>query len=137
LILDTSVLVAAERQALDIERLFRDHPQEPILLAAITASELLHGVVRAAAGARRRQRSAFVEALLDQIDIVDFDLAVARRHAEMWASLERSGQMIGAHDLLIAATALQGGHAVATLNREEFSRVRGLRLVDTARYLVG
>jgi predicted nucleic acid-binding protein len=40
--------------------------------------------------------------------------------------------MIGPHDLLVAATALAGGHALATLNRREFARVPGLVLREWA-----
>lgn len=45
------------------------------------------------------------------------------------------GEMIGLHDLLIAATALANGHAVATLNRKDFERIPGLRLVEVAPFV--
>jgi tRNA(fMet)-specific endonuclease VapC len=57
LILDTSVLIAAERARLDLPRLFAAHAEEPFALAAITASELLHGVERAEPGPRRDRKS--------------------------------------------------------------------------------
>jgi predicted nucleic acid-binding protein len=38
--------------------------------------------------------------------------------------------MIGSNDLLIAATAISLGFALATLNLDEFSQVSGLPLVD-------
>ena len=130
LILDTSVLIAAERARLDLPRLFAAHAEEPFALAAITASELLHGVERADPGPRRRARGAFVEAVLVELDLVDFDLPVARRHAVLWAELERLGRRIGPHDLQIAATALQLDYGLVTLNPAEFRQVPGLRLVD-------
>src|SRR5881275_2901882 len=101
LILDTSVLISAEKKRLDLARFFAAHPDETFFFAAITASELLHRVFRAHPAARKQERAAFVEALLAQIETIDFDLAVARRHAELWAELERKGQMIGPYDLLI------------------------------------
>jgi tRNA(fMet)-specific endonuclease VapC len=39
------------------------------------------------------------------------------------------GQVIGAHDLWIAATALAHGLGIATGNTEEFERVPGLRVI--------
>ena len=45
-----------------------------------------------------------------------------------------TGRVIGAHDLLIAATCLRLDCPLATLNREEFARVPGLVLTETARY---
>jgi tRNA(fMet)-specific endonuclease VapC len=134
LILDTSVLIAAERARLDLPRLFAAHAEEPFALAAITASELLHGVERAEPGPRRRERGAFVEAVLAELDLIDFDLPVARRHAGLWAELERLGRRIGPHDLQIAATALQLDYGLVTLNPAEFRQVPGLRLEDPAAF---
>ena len=104
-------------------------------VAAITASELLHGCHRASDPGVRARRAAFVDALLDALPVLPFGLPEARRHAELWAELARTGNAIGPHDLLIAATALAQGHALVTINQREFGRVPGLRLVATERYL--
>jgi tRNA(fMet)-specific endonuclease VapC len=61
-----------------------------------------------------------------------FELTQARYHARVWADLETRGEMIGAHDLLIAATALSLDHEIGTLNVSEFRRVPGLKLVDAS-----
>ncbi|HLH21188.1 MAG TPA: PIN domain-containing protein [Chloroflexota bacterium] len=53
-------------------------------------------------------------------------LVAARVHARIWSDLATIGQPIGAHDLLIAATALAHGYAVLTNNLREFQRVAGL-----------
>lgn len=126
-LIDTSVLVALERSGSaprDLDRL----AGEPAFLAAITASELLHGVHRADGAARRARRQAFVEALLDLLPVLPFDLTAARIHAGLWAELRGRGEMIGAHDLLIAATALAGELKVLTRNLREFARVDGLQV---------
>lgn len=133
-ILDSSVLIAGERGALRIEGLFAGLGDEPVTMAAITASELLHGCHRAADDGTRARRGAFVDALLDLIPVLPFGLPEARRHAQLWADLVREGAMIGPHDLIIAATALARGHALVTLNRREFARVGGLRLIDVEAY---
>jgi predicted nucleic acid-binding protein len=136
LIVDTSVLIAAEKRRFDLGRLFADHPKESFYVAAITGAELLHGVERAQPAARRKARAVFVEAVLASFEAIDFDIAVARRHAALWASLEKTGRMIGPYDLLIAATGLHHGHSVVTLNGSEFQRVVGLRLIDPAPYVM-
>jgi predicted nucleic acid-binding protein len=136
LIVDTSVLIAAERRRFDLGRLFKDNPKESFYIASITAAELLHGVERAQPAARRKARAAYVEGVLDSFEVIDFDLPVARRHATLWATLELSGSIIGAYDLLIAATGLQNEYAILTLNSSEFQRVEGLRLIDPAIYLL-
>lgn len=135
MILDTSLLVAAERGSVRIGAFLGAFRAEPIGIAAITASELLHGCHRAADAGARVRRTAFVEALLSLIPVLPFGLPEARRHAELWVELVRQGTMIGPHDLLIGATALAQGHALATLNQREFSRVAGLRLLDLNRFL--
>ena len=135
MIFDTSVLIAAERGRLRLEPMLRSLGDEPVRIAAITASELLHGCHRAGDPGVRARRFAFVDALLETIPILPFGLTEARRHAELWAYLAREGTMLGPHDLLIGATALAQGQALATLNTTEFFRVPGLRLADLARYV--
>ena len=127
LLIDTSVLVALERSGSEVAAVDR-LGVEPSFLAAITASELLHGVHRAEGAARRARRQAFVEALLDLLPVLPFDLTAARVHAGLWADLRGRGEMIGAHDLQIAATALARDLTVLTRNRRELDRVEGLRV---------
>lgn len=128
-VLDTSLLIAAERGAVRLEPLLESLGEEVVAIAAITASELLHGCHRARSAAVRARRAAFVDAVLDALPVLPFGLPEARRHAQLWADLMQAGQVIGPHDLLIAATALAQGHALVTTNEREFGRVPGLRLV--------
>lgn len=95
----------------------------------ITASELLHGVHRTKDGALRTRRAAFVEGLLSAVEALPITMAVARIHAEIWTGLKNDGDLIGAHDLWIAATALSRGMAVATANVRDFERVPGLEVI--------
>lgn len=104
--------------------------EQAVGIAAITASELLHGCRRASDPGVRARRAAFVEALLDVIPVLPFGLPEARRHAELWAELVSRGAMIGPHDQLIGATALARGDELATLNQREFGRVAGLRFLN-------
>ena len=133
-IFDTSVLVAAERRTLRMEEMLGSLAEEPVAVAAITASELLHGCHRTAEPGARARRWAFVEGLLQAIPVLPFGIAEARRHAELWADLASKGQLIGPHDMLVGATALAQGYSLATLNRAEFIRIPGLRLVPTERF---
>jgi tRNA(fMet)-specific endonuclease VapC len=102
--------------------------EEDRAISVITASELLHGVHRADTGAVRANRSAFVEHLLSAIEPLPVTMAIARAHAQVWAELESEGNLIGAHDLWIAATALSHGMDVATANLRDFERVPGLNV---------
>lgn len=135
-VLDTTVFI-------EYERAMRDRPAahamtdvakllelqlgegEEVGIAAITASELLHGVHRASEEHRGR-REAFVEAVLGAFPTLPFDLLVARVHARLWAGLAASGAEVGAHDRLVAATAVAAGWRVGTANVRHFNRIPGL-----------
>jgi tRNA(fMet)-specific endonuclease VapC len=127
-VIDTDMLVDLERGVANptVEQAIGD---EDRAISVITVSELLHGVHRAGA-ANRTRRAAFVEHLLAELRAIPVTERVARVHAEIWAELARRGNVIGAHDLWIAATALAHGLGVVTGNADEFSRVPGLRVIS-------
>ena len=98
-------------------------------MAAITASELLHGVHRADP-ANKLSREAFVEMLLHAFPPVPFDLLAARAHSRLWADLAKRGLDVGPHDRIVAASALAMGWRVATGNVRHFERIPGLEVVS-------
>lgn len=134
IVIDTSVLIAAERGVFDLPGFLTSLRDTPIALSAVTASELLHGVHRAKSAAARTQRSQYVESILANIPVLPFGLKEARVHAGLWAALASKGHLISAHDMLIAATALAMNSKVATFNKEEFRRVPRLSLVSIDRF---
>lgn len=122
-VIDTSVLIGLERRGLTLDYLSLD---EPIALSAISVSEMLVGAYRSDTQGRRDMRAAFLELMLAQVDVLPFDAAAARVHAEITALLISRGQRIGVHDALIAATAMARGYGVITDNLRDFGRVPGL-----------
>lgn len=122
ILLDTSVLVGYERG----DGLPSLPDDEDVAISAVTASELLHGVHRAKTASQRVRREAFVTAVLSAIPVLPFDLDAARVHARIWADLVSADTAPGAHDLMIAATAVVRGWPVATRNERDFARVPGL-----------
>ena len=128
-LIDSSVLIAAERGALDLAGILDEHRDTEFALSAMTASELLHGVHRARSEARRGRREAFVEALLSSLPVISFDLVAARAHARLWAKLAAKGIAIGQQDLVIAATAVSRGMDVATRDARSFAKIPGLEIL--------
>lgn len=139
-VLDTTIFVDLERDAarrgiadpvglvgLSLERCLG--PDEEVGMSSITASELLHGVHRATPEHRPR-REAFVEAVISIIPVLEFDLLAARAHASLWAGLASAGADVGAHDRIVAATAISVGWRVATANTRHFERIAGLDVVE-------
>jgi tRNA(fMet)-specific endonuclease VapC len=93
LILDSSLLIAGEKEKFDLIG-FLSTRDEPVVLAAITASELLHGCHRASSVQQKDNRMRYVEWALSVFEIVPFGLEEARHHAWIWsqlASLVRAG----------------------------------------------
>ncbi len=76
------------------------------------------------------KRQQFVDFVLELFPIIAIDLEVARHHARIWAELQARDEMIGPHDLLIAASALAFGYKVMTFNVSEFERVPGLNVLN-------
>ena len=128
LMVDTNVFIRFEKSGTSLDLSSWDSSQK-VYASVVTVSELLMGVHRANTEERRQRRLTFVEAVISGVGVLDFTLAVARVHAEIWADLAKKGQLIGAHDLMIAATARCQDLSLWTANIQEFSRVPGLRVL--------
>ena len=128
LMVDTNVFIRFEKSGKTID-LSPQEESERVYVSVVTVSELLMGVHRADTEERRRRRSVFVEAVISGVGVLDFTIGPARVHAEIGAELAKKGRLIGAHDLMIAATARYHDFSILTDNVDEFSRVPGLRVV--------
>lgn len=117
LILDTSVLIAAERQDLDLRDVLDD--DDDVAIAPITVAELLLGV-ELASPARREAREGWANVLLALLPVEAYDTDAARVHATLMAQARSSGTRPGAHDLVIAAVAVRSDREVLTRDRRGF-----------------
>lgn len=125
LILDTTVLVSAERRGDSLDGVI--DAGDDVAVAAVTAAELLVGVEQADQR-RRRDRERWVLTVLDEIPVEDYDISVARSHAQLLAHVRRSGRPRGAHDLIIAATARSCGRTVVTTDPRGFDDLPGIAI---------
>jgi tRNA(fMet)-specific endonuclease VapC len=125
LLLDTNVLIEAERTSIDLDELIADDDEPAV--AAITIAELGVGV-EMATGRRRRARSEFLDDLIDNLPIIQYDLGVARAHTDLLVAVRTLGRPRGAHDLIIAATALATGRIVVTSDRHGFDDLPGVEV---------
>lgn len=123
LILDTAVLIGAERSARSLNRLIGD--ADDVAIAAVTAAELLVGV-ELADDARRHARAAFVQSILSTLPIEDYDLSVATEHAQLLAHVRRTGRPRSAHDLIVAATARAKDRVVVSTDATAFADLPGV-----------
>jgi tRNA(fMet)-specific endonuclease VapC len=119
------VLVSVERRRARLSSLVEE--DDDVAVAAVTAAELLVGI-ELADGAHRSRRRAFVDAVLEVLPVEGYDLDVARSHARLMAHVRRAGRPRGAHDLLVAATAVARAREVVTTDRDGFAGLPGVEL---------
>jgi tRNA(fMet)-specific endonuclease VapC len=96
---------------------------------AIVEYELRYGLMRLPAAAAAPRLAALAQ-LLGTMQTLPFDGTCAAHAARIRAELEAAGTPIGAHDTLIAATALRHQAPLVTRNVREFARVPGLQWVN-------
>ncbi|PZU45475.1 MAG: VapC toxin family PIN domain ribonuclease [Microbacterium sp.] len=125
LIVDTGVLVSVERSGAGAT-LDRD---DDVVMAAVTLGELLAGVALAD-DQRRGARERFVAGIREIVPVIEYDERVAEAHALLLAHARRTGAPRGAHDLIIAATAIATDRILFTTDRAaRFAELPGVRVV--------
>ena len=136
LILDSSILIAAERQGHSARRLLiqiSDHIGTEDVEAGIcvlTLMELTHGAVRADSAERKSMRQRFIQELISAVSVYPITNAVAIRAGEVDGERQANGVKIPLADLLIGVVALELGYDVLTKNPRRFSLIPGLKVVS-------
>ncbi|HEY6279043.1 MAG TPA: PIN domain-containing protein [Streptosporangiaceae bacterium] len=111
-ILDTSVLIAYERGTIDRAALDDDN----LAVAAVSIAEYRVGIELADTPGRAADRARALAAITSAVDVLDYTEATAAHHARLIAHARRVGKPRGAHDLIIAAHALQSGRILLTFD---------------------
>ena len=125
LIIDPGVFIKAERQG-QLEPSKVIPRTDEAALCSISLSVLLEGIHYANSSQRAQRRQDFVELVKAIIPVLAFDESIVVVHAQLRSTQRKLGRMIGAHDLIIAATAMSLGWDVLTFNAAEFRQVEGL-----------
>ncbi|MEI7794924.1 MAG: PIN domain-containing protein [Thermoleophilia bacterium] len=125
LIFDSSVLVAGHRGE-GLSGLVAEH-EEDVAIAAVTVAELRMGAHRGHA-TRAEQRGRWLDGLLTFLDVEPYDLRVAEVHARLLAQMADAGAPKGAHDLIIAATAIATDRVLVTFDHRSVDGIAGLRV---------
>ncbi|MCK4819316.1 type II toxin-antitoxin system VapC family toxin [bacterium] len=125
---DTNFLIGRWRSGKKgTEQVFIDlHPDAAVGLPWIVKAEFLRGAELAA------QPIEKVSSFLDRYQVFWPDEETLRIYAHTYAELMHTNQMIGPHDLWIAASALRAELPLLTRNVSEFRRVPNLRVEDYA-----
>ncbi len=133
LILDSSVLIAAERKGRNARQALAEiavrAAGEDIALSVVTLLELAHGAARANTPQRKATRQQFIQELMAAVPVHPVSAAVALRSGQIDGESTSKGINLPLSDLLIGVTALQLGYRVATGNVRHFEAVPGVSVV--------
>lgn len=127
-LLDTNFCIDVIKgtSVLGMRRLRRQNA-EAIFLCSVVKAELRYG---ARLSTRVAENLRLLEEFFAPFLSVPFDDACTEYYGQIQADLRRTGYMIGANDLMIAAIAKTHDLTLVTHNIREFSRVVGLRIED-------
>jgi predicted nucleic acid-binding protein len=133
-ILDSSVVIEAERQHLNVAQFLKQITEKigemEAALCAITVAELVHGVYRADTPERRERRRVFLDELKAAVPVYPITDRTGELVGKIGAESSARGVIIPFDDLLIGACALERGYAVATRNFRHFEKIRDLSLIS-------
>ena len=134
LVLDSSVLITAERKGQNAEQVLREiamrMPGEDVAISVVIAMELMHGAVRADSPERRALPLLFLDELMTAVPVHPVTVRVALRAGQIDGENAARGVRVALADLLIGATALELGYRVATGNLRHLRMIDGLAVVQ-------
>jgi len=134
LILDSSVVIAAERRGDTVTALLKQIAaatgDQRAVLSAVGVTELAHGIYRAQTPEVRNRREAFIRELLDDVEVYPYTKETALLAGKIDGEQQSRGVVIPFGDLLMGATALSLGFKVLTGNLRDFQRIPGLTVMQ-------
>lgn len=133
LILDTSVLIYAERNKATVRTLvaqLQNDLSDEIALSSISVMEFASGVERAITVRQREERIRFLNNVRASLQIIPFDEAIAARAGLLNGAMQSRGVQPGPLDLMIGVTALEVGYSVVTRNARHFRMIPQLNVLE-------
>ena len=128
--LDTDICIyIIKRKPLRVLKRLELMQPDQLSISAITFAELMNGAKKSQ---RVEANVSRLNALGEILEVCSFDQQAAVAYGDVRSSLEMRGEVIGAHDLLIAAHALSLDRILVTNNEREFKRVEGLKVDNWA-----
>jgi tRNA(fMet)-specific endonuclease VapC len=132
-VLDSTIVIEAERQRLDVARFLKHIAtligEREAALCSISVAELAHGIHRANTSERRQFRRAFLDDLKATVPVYPIIGETAELVGKIDAESSQQGITIPFDDLLIGACALERGYGIATRNQRHFQKIPGLKLI--------
>jgi predicted nucleic acid-binding protein len=134
LILDSSVVIAAERRGDTPEQLVQQvinvAGNQEAALSSVGLTELVHGIYRANSTQVQARRRSFVDELRIGLTVYPYTAETAMLAGRIDGEQTAKGVIIPYADLLIGATALSLGFSVLTSNMRHFTLIPGLHVIS-------
>ena len=134
LILDSSVVIAAERRGETAAQLLRQilaaTGDQESAMSAVGLTELVHGIYRAQSREARIRGESFIQELLQGVEVFPYTKETAMLAGKLDGEQQSRGVVVPFPDLLIGATALFNGYSVLTINVRHFRSIPGLSVLQ-------
>jgi len=126
--LDTNIIlyIIKNRNYSLIDKFEEISKNHTLCVSSITVAELFYGVKKKGS----KKLEVAVNEFLSPLEKLSFDANAAFAYGEIRVALELKGNIIGAHDMFIAAHAKSIEAVLVTNNTREFERVDGLKVED-------
>jgi tRNA(fMet)-specific endonuclease VapC len=132
-VLDSSVVITAERRSLAVPKLIEViqtvHGEIEVSLSPVTVAELVHGIYRAKTTETSQRRREYIEELVSLVPLHPVTLQTAYLVGRIEGQEAAKGNVLPFNDLLIAASAIEQGYAVLTENARHFAKIPGVRIL--------
>jgi predicted nucleic acid-binding protein len=102
--------------------------QEEAALTSISVFELYAGI-------EGKRRLGQIETFIRDLAILPLDVIEAALAGKIYTQLKSKGQLIGTHDILIAAVCLANGLPLYTKNVTHFSKIEDIQILTTEEIL--
>jgi tRNA(fMet)-specific endonuclease VapC len=127
LIMDTNVLIDYEQGTIDQAAFDEDD----LAIASVSVAEYRVGIELADAPQRAAERARALAVITSNVDVMDYTAATAAHHGRLLAHVRKSGTPRGAHDLIIAAHAVETGRTVVSRDvKARFGDLPGVTAIN-------
>ncbi|MDQ0302483.1 type II toxin-antitoxin system VapC family toxin [Ancylobacter polymorphus] len=124
ILLDTNVISEAMKPAPDdtVRAWFDEQAAETLYLSSVTIAELLFGIGALPTGKRKDRLTEALDGVMELFAdrVLPFDVAAARRYADLAVKARKAGKGFPTPDGYIAAIAASRGFTVATRDTSAF-----------------
>jgi tRNA(fMet)-specific endonuclease VapC len=123
-IVDTSILIDYFRkQKKEKSILYNLNLNYEIAISIITEFEFLVGF-------ENTKELSFIDNMFGFFEIIPFDSKCVKTAVNIYRQLKKDSKLIPAPDLFIASTSISHNLDIATLNKNHFERVTGIKMIN-------